>query len=128
MMFEFAFILAATAVVCLWLVVGGEGLETTMYRMHVDFVYYIETLNGEVNAHMPFESYESAYEYVMESGMYYEGEVGDYRMASRLRHLRVIHETYLEHLWFAWSVAFVLIVHGLLPWIWFGMKAVRLFP
>ena len=46
---------------------------TTMYRMHVDFVYYIE-LNGEVNAHQPFETYEAAYEYVMESGMYYEGE------------------------------------------------------
>ena len=25
MMFEFAFIIAATAMVCLWLVVGGEG-------------------------------------------------------------------------------------------------------
>ena len=44
-----------------------------MYRMHVDFVYYIE-LNGEVDATQPFESYEAAYEYIMESGMYYEGE------------------------------------------------------
>jgi len=45
-------------------------------------------------------------------------------MANRLRikHLEVIHETYFEHLRFAWSVAFVMIVHGLLPWIW-GMKA-----
>ena len=44
-----------------------------MYKMHVDFVYYIE-LNGEVNAHQPFESYDAAYEYVMENGIYYEGE------------------------------------------------------
>jgi len=39
-------------------------------------------------------------------------------MAGRLKHLRDIQETYFEHLWFAWSVAFVLIVHGLFPWIW----------
>ena len=41
-------------------------------------------------------------------------------MAGRLkiRHLEWIQESYLEHLWFAWSVAFVLIVHGLLPWVW----------
>ena len=41
-------------------------------------------------------------------------------MARRLkiRHLEWIQESYLEHLWFAWSVAFVLIVHGLLPWVW----------
>ena len=41
-------------------------------------------------------------------------------MARRLRikHLEWIQESYLEHLWFAWSVAFVLIVHGLCPWIW----------
>ena len=36
----------------------------------------------------------------------------------RIRHLEWIQESYLEHLWFAWSVAFVLIVHGLLPWVW----------
>ena len=36
----------------------------------------------------------------------------------RIRHLEWIQETYLEHLWFAWSVAFVLIVHGLFPWMW----------
>jgi hypothetical protein len=41
--------------------------------MNTDFVYYIE-LNGELNPHMPFESWDRAYEYVMESGMYYEGE------------------------------------------------------
>ena len=41
-------------------------------------------------------------------------------MAGRLKieHLEWIQESYLEHLWFAWSVAFVLIVHGLFPWIW----------
>lgn len=39
-------------------------------------------------------------------------------MASRLKHLEAIQETYFEHLWFAWKVGFVLIVHGLLPWIW----------
>ena len=41
-------------------------------------------------------------------------------MARRLKikHLEWIQESYLEHLWFAWSVAFVLIVHGLLPWVW----------
>ena len=44
-----------------------------MYKIHTDFVHYIE-LNGEINAHMPFESYDAAYEYLMESGMYYEGE------------------------------------------------------
>lgn len=38
-----------------------------------DYVYYIE-LNGHINPHMPFSSYEEAYEYLMESGMYYEGE------------------------------------------------------
>ncbi len=43
-------------------------------------------------------------------------------MASRLRHLQDIQETYFEHLWFAVSVAFVLIVHGLFPFIW-SMKA-----
>ena len=39
-------------------------------------------------------------------------------MAGRLKHLESIQETYFEHLWFAVSVAFVLIVHGLLPWVW----------
>lgn len=39
-------------------------------------------------------------------------------MAGRLKHLDVIEETYFEHLWFAWKVGFVLIVHGLLPWVW----------
>ena len=39
-------------------------------------------------------------------------------MAGRLKHLESIQETYFEHLWFAWKVAFVLIVHGLLPWVW----------
>ena len=39
-------------------------------------------------------------------------------MASRLKHLQEAGETYFEHLRFAWSVAFVMIVHGLLPWVW----------
>ena len=41
-------------------------------------------------------------------------------MARRLRiqHLEWINESYFEHLRFAWSVAFVMIVHGLLPWVW----------
>ena len=33
-------------------------------------------------------------------------------------HLKEAGETYFEHLRFAWSVAFVMIVHGLLPWVW----------
>ena len=45
----------------------------TMYKIHADFVYIIE-LNNEVYPHMPFKSYDAAYEYIMESGMYYEGE------------------------------------------------------
>ena len=43
-------------------------------------------------------------------------------MAGRLKHLEKIQETYFEHLWFAVSVAFVLVVHGLFPWVW-GFKA-----
>ena len=39
-----------------------------------------------------------------------------------MKHLEAIRETYLEHLWFAWKVAFVLIVHGLFPSVW-PMKA-----
>ena len=39
-------------------------------------------------------------------------------MAGRLKHLESIQETYFEHLWFAVSVAFVLVVHGLFPWVW----------
>ena len=41
--------------------------------MNTDFVYYIE-LNGEMIVDICFESYDAAYEYLMESGMYYEGE------------------------------------------------------
>ena len=33
-------------------------------------------------------------------------------------HLKDVNKTYLEHLVGAWKVAFVLIVHGLLPNIW----------
>lgn len=40
-------------------------------------------------------------------------------MARRLiKHLQWIDESYFEHMYFAWSVAFVLIVHGLFPWMW----------
>ena len=40
-------------------------------------------------------------------------------MAGRLiKHLEWIDESYFEHLRFAWSVAFVLIVHGIFPWAW----------
>jgi len=41
--------------------------------MSKDVVYYIE-LNGSLDAMKPFSSYDEAYIYVMESGMYYEGE------------------------------------------------------
>lgn len=36
----------------------------------------------------------------------------------KIKHLQWIQETYWEHLKFAWSVAFVMLVHGLLPWVW----------
>jgi len=39
-------------------------------------------------------------------------------MARRLKHLEEAGETYFEHLRFAWSVGFVMLVHGLLPWVW----------
>ncbi len=39
-------------------------------------------------------------------------------MAGRLKHLEVIHETYFEQRFFALKVAFVLVVHGLMPWVW----------
>ncbi len=48
-------------------------VSEVMYKLNTDFIYYIE-LNGEVDATQPFESYDAAYEYIMESGMYYEGE------------------------------------------------------
>jgi len=35
-----------------------------------------------------------------------------------MKHLETVGETYWEHLRFAWSVGFVLFVHGLFPWIW----------
>lgn len=35
-----------------------------------------------------------------------------------MKHLKDIDESYIEHFCFAWSVAFVLLVHGLLPFIW----------
>lgn len=45
-----------------------------------------------------------------------------YNVVSEMRHLKEIQESYFEHLWFALSVAFVLIVHGLFPFLW-SMKA-----
>ena len=33
-------------------------------------------------------------------------------------HLKEAGETYFEHLRFAWSVGFVMLVHGLLPFVW----------
>lgn len=35
-----------------------------------------------------------------------------------MKHLNDVNETYLEHLLFAWRVAFVLLVHGLCPFVW----------
>ena len=35
-----------------------------------------------------------------------------------MEHLKEAGETYFEHLRFAWSVGCVMIVHGLLPWVW----------
>lgn len=48
-------------------------VSEVMYKLNTDFIYYIE-LNGVLFADQPFETYEAAYEYIMESGMYYEGE------------------------------------------------------
>ena len=45
-----------------------------------------------------------------------------YNVVSEMKHLQDIEETYFEHLGFAVSVAFVLLVHGLFPFIW-SMKA-----
>jgi hypothetical protein len=39
-------------------------------------------------------------------------------MGRRLSHLEEAGETYFEHLRFAWSVGFVMLVHGLLPFVW----------
>ena len=36
----------------------------------------------------------------------------------KIKHLEWIQETYWEHLKFAWSVGLVMMVHGLLPWVW----------
>jgi len=36
----------------------------------------------------------------------------------KIKHLEWIQETYWEHLKFAWSVGFVMLVHGLFPWVW----------
>jgi len=35
-----------------------------------------------------------------------------------MKHLEENNVTYFEHLQFAWSVAFILLVHGLFPFIW----------
>ena len=47
--------------------------DTQGVAVNTDFVYYIE-LNGHIEPNMPFSSEEEAYIYVMENGMYYEGE------------------------------------------------------
>lgn len=36
----------------------------------------------------------------------------------RMKHLEDAKESYLQHLCFAWKVAFILFVHGLLPFVW----------
>jgi len=33
-------------------------------------------------------------------------------------HLKEVNKTYLQHLLGAWKVAFILLVHGLLPNVW----------
>jgi hypothetical protein len=35
-----------------------------------------------------------------------------------MNHLKEINETYFEHLCFAWTVAFILFVHGVFPQLW----------
>ena len=35
-----------------------------------------------------------------------------------MRHLEEVHMSYISHLTHAWRVSFVLLVHGLAPWIW----------
>ena len=41
-----------------------------------------------------------------------------FHINKHMKHLDEINESYLQHLRFAWSVAFVLLVHGLFPMIW----------
>ena len=35
-----------------------------------------------------------------------------------MKHLKDVQMSYLKHLSHAWAIAFVLIVHGLIPWVW----------
>ncbi len=35
-----------------------------------------------------------------------------------MKHLEENNVTYFQHLRFAWTVAFILLVHGLLPFLW----------
>lgn len=35
-----------------------------------------------------------------------------------MNHLKQIDMDYFKHLWHAWKVAFILIVHGVLPDVW----------
>jgi cytochrome oxidase Cu insertion factor (SCO1/SenC/PrrC family) len=44
-----------------------------MYKIHADFVYYIDQ-GGVINAHMPFSTEEEAIEYVYENAIDKEGE------------------------------------------------------
>jgi len=36
----------------------------------------------------------------------------------KMKHLDDIHMGYFKHLTHAWRMAFILIVHGLFPWVW----------
>ena len=35
-----------------------------------------------------------------------------------MKHLQDVHMSYVSHLTHAWQLSFILLVHGLLPWIW----------
>jgi len=39
-------------------------------------------------------------------------------LKSRNKHLDDVDMSYLQHLYRAWTIAFVLLLHGLLPFIW----------
>ena len=41
-----------------------------------------------------------------------------WKLQEKMKHLKEIEMSYMSHLAHAFSIAGVLIVHGLLPWIW----------
>gem|GEM_PF-2670413 len=45
-------------------------------------------------------------------------KAGEERKSKQMKHLKDINMTYLQHLLHASSIAGVLIVHGLIPWVW----------